>query len=189
MGPEPAGWERPQRIGDPSAADQAHFVAAPLLAGASIATVGVLGADGAQFRWPGPAMLCFTLSAMSLIASIQLAVRGRRYLYTPGEALEWWGHESEHRIPRLQREHRRDLVEWMRWKNFSATAYNFGVVALGLGAMGLLAPPEAASPAHTVVRWVAVAAAAVGTAWETTVTVRETREFIRYARTNRSRRP
>ncbi|MCL8015841.1 hypothetical protein [Streptomyces sp. AS02] len=168
-------WERPDRIGAPHSVDQAHFVAAPLLAGAAIATASVLGADGARFRWPGPAMLCFTVAAILLIASLQLAFRGRSCLYSPAELYDWWAGVTPPRRAVLQDEHKRDLEEWRYWASLAAHSYNLGIVTLGLGAIGVLAPPEGASIAHAWMRSLAAGAAAAGTAWELTATVREWR--------------
>ncbi|GHG79028.1 hypothetical protein GCM10018779_59550 [Streptomyces griseocarneus] len=166
LSPRHSGWSRPLPIGDPHAADQAHFVAAPLLAGAAVATTGVLGADGSQFRWPGPAMLCLTLAAISLITSIQLAFRGRGYIYSPAELRDWWGDEPAPDEGLLQEEQREDFRRWVRWMHRAATAYNVGIILLGCGMLGLLAPPEGASLTHAGVRWLAVAATALGTGWE-----------------------
>jgi hypothetical protein len=58
-------WAKPTLLGYGSTSDAAHFVAAPLLAGACIATIGVLGADGDKFRWPGPAMLMLALAVVA----------------------------------------------------------------------------------------------------------------------------
>ncbi|GHD81074.1 hypothetical protein GCM10010317_103870 [Streptomyces mirabilis] len=139
-------WERPNRIGAPHAVDQAHFVAAPLLASAAVATVGVLGADGARFRWPGPAMLCFTVAAIFLIASVQLAFRGRSYLCSPAELYDWWTDVNRPRHEVLRGEHKRDFAQWTYWVSRAANTYNLGIVALGLGAIGLLARPKGPQP-------------------------------------------
>ncbi|MFE6942223.1 hypothetical protein [Streptomyces chartreusis] len=166
-------WDRPALIGAPHAVDQAHFVAAPLLAGAAIATAGLLGADGGRFRWPGPAMLCFTLASIFLIASVQLAFRGRSFLYTPAELHDWWKGVHPPSQTVLQDEHRADMEQWRRWVGRAGDAYNLGVVCLGLGAIGLLAPPANASTGHALMRWLAVAAAAVATAWELITAIRD----------------
>lgn len=173
------GWKRPRGLGTPHAVDQVHFVAAPLLAGAAVATTGVLGSDGAQFRWPGPAMLCFTVAAISLIASIQLAFHGRRYLYTPAELFDWWSEEPRPGLGQLQREQREDFERWAWWMTRSTAAYNLGVIILGLGAFAMLAPPEAASFAHTWVRWISAGAAAAAAAWEAALTLRQLIDHLR----------
>ncbi|MBL1110155.1 hypothetical protein JK361_37310 [Streptomyces sp. 5-8] len=164
--PTRAGWSRPRPIGDPQAAEQAYFVAAPLLAGAAVATVGVLGADGAQFRWPGPAMLCLTLAAIALIGSIQTAFRARSYLYSPAELRDWWEGEQAPSDEVLQQEQRWDFAQWRLWVNRAALVYNLGIVLLGCGVAGLLAPPAGASEAHAGVRWLAAGATVLGTGWE-----------------------
>ncbi|MEU6299266.1 hypothetical protein [Streptomyces erythrochromogenes] len=141
-------------------------MAAPLLAGASVATVGVLGADGDKFRWPGPAMFCLTLAAIALIASIQSAFRARGYLYSPAELRDWWEGEQAPSDGVLQQEQRQDFERWMLWVNRAALVYNLGIVFLGCGVAGLLAPPDGASEAHAGVRWLAAGAAVLATGWE-----------------------
>ena len=148
-------------------------MAAPLLAGAAVATAGVLGADGAQFRWPGPAMLCLTLAAIALIGSIQLAFRARGYLYSPAELRDWWDGVGAPSDEVLQQEQRRDFERWRLWVNRAALIYNLGVVLLGCGVAGVLAPPAEASEAHAGTRWLAAAAAMLGSGWESIVMARQ----------------
>ncbi|MDQ1022615.1 cell division protein FtsW (lipid II flippase) [Streptomyces umbrinus] len=164
-------WGRPRLIGEPHAAEQAQFIAAPLLAGAAVALIGVLAADGARFRWPGPAILCFTAAAICLIGSIQLAFRARRHLYSPAELYDWWKGQTPPEQEVLVEEQQRNFELWLRWTNRAGTAYNLGVTALGVGAVGLLAPPEAASQDHAIMRWLATAAVAASAGWELALTV------------------
>lgn len=55
-----------------------------------------------------------------------------------------------------------DLYVWKRLYGWSSFAYETGVAMLGLGVLGLLAPPVHASLAHSVCRWTAVGAAVIG---------------------------
>lgn len=138
-----------------------------------MATVGVLGADGAQFRWPGPAMLFLTLAAIVLIGSIQTAFRGRSYLYSPSELRDWWAGEQAPPDLVLQREQRQDFAQWKRWANRAALAYNLGIILLGCGVAVLLAPPVGASEGHAGARWLAAGAAVLGAGWELLLVMRQ----------------
>ncbi|WP_189718450.1 hypothetical protein [Streptomyces phaeofaciens] len=156
---EPVRWRGLAPGGTRAAAEATQFIAAPLLAGAAIATIGVVaGADGAQFRWPGPAMLALTVAAISLVTGIQLALRARHYLYSKAEVEEWHGPL----VPSVEQLHAREqalhLMAWRNWYVRSYLAYNVGVALLGVGVLALLAPAEHASVAHSVCRWIAVTA-------------------------------
>lgn len=146
--------------------DQAYFVAAPLLAGVALAAVGILVTDGDKFRWPGPGVTLLTLSSILLIASIQLAFHGRQYLYSPAELSDWWDGELTPATEVLQEEQREDFSKWAKFARRAAVAYNSGIVLLGYGMVGLLAPPGGVSPEHSVTRWIAVGFAVVGASWE-----------------------
>ncbi|MGP4050250.1 hypothetical protein [Streptomyces sp. 2A115] len=117
-------------------------------------------------------MFFLTVSAIALIASVQLAFRGRGYLYSPGELRGWWTDESAPAEELLRQEQRDDFALWLRWMHRAATAYNLGIVLLGCGMLGLLAPPESASVQHAWSRWAGVGAATLGTGWEAVALVR-----------------
>ncbi|MEU6811116.1 hypothetical protein ABZ920_19435 [Streptomyces sp. NPDC046831] len=159
----PPGWARPTPLGYGSASEAAHFVAAPLLAGACIATVSVLGADADKFRWPAPAMLLLTLSFVALIGAVQYGFHARQHFYSPGDVDTWHppgGPRPAEEL--LRREQQRDFQEWRRLSRRGSTAYNAGIVLLGAATTLVLAPPEGASLAHAVCRWTAAVVTAVG---------------------------
>ncbi|WP_432042021.1 hypothetical protein [Streptomyces cadmiisoli] len=158
--------------------DMLGFVAAPLFVGAALATIGVLGADADKFRWPALSMLMLTLAAIALAASIQLALRGRRFLYSGDEVralvapLAPRSQESDHGpdgpderddldaqtaefTAELQAT---DFELWLTMSNRAAWAYQTGLVLLGLGLASILVPLAGASTADTVLRWIAVGA-------------------------------
>ncbi|AZP22797.1 hypothetical protein EJC51_46220 [Streptomyces aquilus] len=165
-----------------AAAEATQFVAAPLLAGAAIATIGVAGADGPQFRWPGPAMLALTTAAVFLLAGIQLALRARRYLYSRADTQEWEGELEEGETPQRVYQQSSDMQVWRHWYATSARAYEIGVSLLGLGILGLLAPPDHASMGHAICRWTAVGV--VGLA-----VVMQAVSAVRFNRMDRRRSP
>lgn len=117
-------------------------------------------------------MFFLTISAVALIAGIQLAFRGRAYLYSPGELSGWWANEEAPDEEMLRQEQRDDFALWLKWMNRANTAYNLGIVLLGCGMLGVLAPPEDASVQHAWFRWMAFAAAALGAGWESAALVR-----------------
>ena len=101
-------------------------------------------------------MLALTAAAVSLLAGIHLALRARRYLYSRGDVEEWLGHLEGDEVPRHAVEQMWDMQVWRHWYSMSARAYDVGVALLGLGVLGLLAPPEHASTGHAACRWTAV---------------------------------
>ncbi|SFK45306.1 hypothetical protein [Streptomyces pini] len=179
-------WGRPVPLGQGGASEAAHFVAAPLLAGACIATVGVLGADAEKFRWPGPAMLLLTLAFAALVGSVQYGFHARRHLYSPADVETW--HPPDSFRPSgelLRREQRRHFGEWLRLSRRAALTYNLGIALLGAGGALALAAPEGASFWHAACRWAASAVLAAGALAELEWTLREwwtRRALLRAAR-------
>ncbi|MET9904754.1 hypothetical protein [Streptomyces sp. NPDC006446] len=163
MGESSPKWATPAPLGYGAASEAAHFVAAPLLAGACVATVGVLGADTDKFRWPAPAMLLLTLAFVAFIGSVQYGFHARQHLYSPSDIDDW--HPPGASRPEedgLRREQRRDFQEWRRLSHRGGLAYNAGIVFLGIGTTLVLAPPGGASLGHALCRWTASAVAALG---------------------------
>ncbi|MER5832913.1 hypothetical protein ABT116_19150 [Streptomyces sp. NPDC002130] len=163
MSDDSSEWAKPTPLGYGSASEAAHFVAAPLLAGACIAMVGVLGSDGDKFRWPGPAMLLLTMAFVVLIASVQYGFHARRHFYSPADLDAWYPPGARRPAEEsLRAAQRHDIGEWQRMTRRGSTAYNMGIVLLGAGVTLVLAPPEGASLGHAVCRWTAATVTAVG---------------------------
>jgi hypothetical protein len=91
-------------------------VAAPLLAGFSLASVITVTAAADEFRWPGGVILLLTIAAVALIGAVETARRGTRD-YAP-----LWG------------SHRPEV-----WRERTWAMYHLGVIAL-LG--GLVRQPH-----------------------------------------------
>ncbi|MGW6731126.1 hypothetical protein [Streptomyces sp. NPDC055013] len=145
--------------------DSLGFVAAPLFAGAAIATIGVLGADSEKFRWPALSMLMLTLAAIALAASIQLALRGRRFLYSADEVRSWAvspnGPDSETDAAEAEITAAAQMADYEQWFDLSgraALAYQTGLALLGLGLASILAPLAKATTSDAVLRWIAAGA-------------------------------
>lgn len=157
-------WRKPSPLGLGVAVDAVTNVAAPLLAGFAIATIGVVGADGGHFRWPGPVLLCLTLSALLFVTCVQFGFHARRHLYSFADISAWWSDEEmrDHR-DLLREEQNADFQLWNRWRGRAYTAYSGGMVMLWLGVALVLVPPARSTSPDTEFRW-AAAAVAVGAA-------------------------
>ena len=159
----PPRWAKPAPLGAGQAADAAHFVAAPLLAASCVAMIGVVGADGDEFRWPGQALLALALATMALVACIQYGFHARALLYSVGDLEAWWGrHDLAEREESLRRRQQEHFDRWKSKINRAVAAYNIGVTLLALGVALCLAPPEPADTTQTVFRWLACAAVSAG---------------------------
>lgn len=154
-----ASPRRPGTPGIPATMDALTSVAAPLLAGAAIATIGVLCTDSAAFRWPALSMLLFTWAAISLVACVQISIRARRFLYTRDEFLTWTpsGAELDREITEAESAIRNEHFErWLGLSMVATWAYQAGVCLLALGTSALLIPKAGTSTGDAVLRWIAI---------------------------------
>ncbi|MFG2948171.1 hypothetical protein [Streptomyces adustus] len=140
-------------------------MAAPLFAGAAIATIGVLGADPDKFRWSALSMLMLTLAAIALAASIHIALRGRRFLYNADEVRSWASSpdnpdsELDAALAEITAEIQADDFEqWLDLSGRAAWAYQTGLILLGLGVASILAPLPSATTSDAALRWSAAGA-------------------------------
>ncbi|MET8977838.1 hypothetical protein ABZX85_19685 [Streptomyces sp. NPDC004539] len=138
------GWEQPTPLGYGHGAKEAQFVAAPLLAAASLGLAGVVaGAKDEMFLFSGPTLLVLVLSTMSLIYSIQLAYHARKFLYSKEDVLDWYGHDLTKRpelFARLRAQQGDDYATWVFYNNKAMALFNVGTVLLGFGVAAALAP-------------------------------------------------
>ncbi|MFD8003828.1 hypothetical protein [Streptomyces mirabilis] len=142
-------------------------VAAPLLAGFSIATVGVVSADGDKFRWPGAVLLCLTSAAFMFVSCLQLGFHARRHLYSWADITAWWAEDEVHdRLVLLREEQHADFQLWVRWRRRAHAAYSAGMVMLWAGVALALVPPVRSALAADQLRWAAVAVAVAGAVLE-----------------------
>jgi hypothetical protein len=139
--------------------DALTSVAAPLLAGAAIATIGVVCTDSAAFRWPALSMLLFTWAAISLVACVQISIRARRFLYSRDEFMTWnaSGAELDREVTEAESaiwtEH---FERWLRLSMVATWAYQAGVCLLALATAALLIPEAGTSTGDAVLRWIAI---------------------------------
>ncbi|WP_151775068.1 hypothetical protein [Streptomyces abyssomicinicus] len=162
-GPVGPTWRKPSPLGFGAAVDAVTNVAAPLLAGFSVAAIGVVGADSDKFRWPGPSLLCLTVSALLFVTCVQFGFHARRHLYSYADLTAWWTEEEladddRRRLLRAEQHHNFDL--WDRWRGRAYVAYSGGLVMLWTGVALVLAPPGSGTASGAAFRWVASAVAA-----------------------------
>lgn len=160
--PRPPAWSRPAPLGYGPAVDAVGNVAAPLLAGFSVSTIGIVLTAESAIRWPGAVFIALTLAAASFIMCLQCNFHARPYFYSPAEAADWWSvSDFKERREDIQAEQENDLGIWHIWMNRARRLYNLGVFALWTGIAFALMPP--AREPHTVVlsRWMAVGIAGI----------------------------
>ncbi|MFG3296549.1 hypothetical protein ACGF3G_48175 [Streptomyces sp. NPDC048179] len=138
-------WNAPGFLGYGPADAMALFVAAPLLTAAALSLAGVVGGAEDHFRWPGPILLLLVVSALTLIASIQLSYHSRLYLYSHADLVDWLSEEYvEEHAESLYREQKRDQAKWHRYSRTAVWCFNVGTLLLGLGIAAALVPPHCA---------------------------------------------
>ncbi|MEV6378623.1 hypothetical protein AB0M31_04295 [Streptomyces sp. NPDC051773] len=146
-------WDKPSPPGYGAAIEAATNIAAPLLAGFSITTIGVVSADSDKFRWPSIALLLLTLAAILLVASLQLGFHARMHLYSKADLAAWWGEETD--LEQLKEEQVADMESWRRIKGLARVAYNAGIVFLAVGISAALVPRSEEDSVNAALRWAA----------------------------------
>jgi hypothetical protein len=136
--------------------DSVGSVAAPLLAGFSLASVIVISDDAANFRWPGAAMLGLAIAAVMFIGAVQCAFNARQYIWSAADVLAWWPDMKENspREERLRSEQDWAFRRWQAWTAWTSRSYELGILAL-LAALALALPPQHAMSAQGSLRWAA----------------------------------
>jgi hypothetical protein len=155
------GWRRPTPLGYGAAIDSMSNVAAPLLAGFSITTLGVVLTAHDAFRWPGTVFIALTAAAACFVMCLQLGFLARMHLYSPADAAAWWpAKDLEEREADIRDEQEHDFGVWSQWMNLSRHFYTAGVIVLWVGLTAALAPKTGESATEGASRWVAAANAA-----------------------------
>ena len=138
-------------------------VAAPLLAGFSVATIGVVISAAASFRWPGWTLLLLTAAALALIMAVQGGFWTRYYRPETTESYEYSGN-----LPSLD--------SYRRWLRATRSFYDIGLVLL-LAAVAVALYPKG-TDVERVPRQIAAglagASAVVELAWAFMVRQRRT---------------
>lgn len=159
-------WRKPGSLGYPAALDAVGNVAAPLLAGFSLASVVVIASDPSHFRWPGAAMLALTIAAVLLVNALQCSFHARRDLWSADDVRAWWPELDEHPEWEERLRHEQDAAfrRWQQWSGWTTRLYNAGILALLIGLVCVLPPVEGGS--NQVYRWLATAFAGAATVGE-----------------------
>jgi hypothetical protein len=166
---QPPKWRKPGSLGYPAALDAVGNVAAPLLAGLSLASIMTIAANTSHFRWAGAAVLTLTIATLLLVNAVQCNFHARRNLWSPDDVRNWWPELSEHADweERLREEQAAALRRWRTWSVWTTRLYNAGICTLLIGLGCALAPAEGGSVGAC--RWAAAvcafAAAAGELAW------------------------
>jgi hypothetical protein len=113
-------------------------VAAPMLAGFTIALAGVVAQAAEKFRWPSAALLLLAISAIFLINAVQAGFWSQRPV----------------------------ALEKIRfWRAAASFSYDAGIVMLLVGLAVVLAPPSSADAVRWAATSACLAAAIGETVW------------------------
>lgn len=150
--------EVPEFYGEGAATEFMTGIAAPLLAGAAVAIIGVVVQQPSSLRWPGVTLLLLVLAASSLVAAVQFGFLARRHTATPDQVAAWWPALTQQaRARRVRRDLEDDAPLFAWWADFARWAYGLGIVVLWIG-LGVAITPDAGNEQPTW-RWLATAVA------------------------------
>lgn len=139
-------WEYPPPFGRAAAVETMTSVAAPLLAGFSIAVIGVVAQAPSSFRLPGITLAILTITAILLVACIQVGFRARAVLYSKAEIDSWWPEEDRKADPLIDYSIRvnqnNDYKKWLDYHKRARQFYNLAIVSLAFGISTALVPPS-----------------------------------------------
>lgn len=154
-------WETPDLYGEAEALNSMGTIAAPLLAGFSLAAmVQTLAINTREARWPDVALLLFMLAAILFITTVQAMFWARGYQTTPQEIKEWWPDADDHeRLTLLRRAQRRHAAGFRMWSNRARVTYSAALLCL-LAALTILAIPPQHYEQAPFWRWLAAAVGA-----------------------------
>jgi hypothetical protein len=150
-------WVTPYLYGEAEALNSMGTIAAPLLAGFSLAAmVQTLTITKNQARWPDAALLLFMLAAVFFITTVQAMFWARGYQVSPQQIKEWWPDAGDaQRMELLRDEQKLHAAGFHMWSNRARVTYSVALLCL-LAALTLLAVPPS-SHGQSVIRWLAVA--------------------------------
>jgi hypothetical protein len=153
-------WPTPRRYGAAEALVSMGTIAAPLLAGFSLAGfLQVLALSTNDVRWRDAPLLLLMLAALLLIGSVQATFWARQFQVTPGDLKDWWPDwQQPYRIRMIGRELADHNAGFRRWANLARTSYELGLLALISALTVLAVPPQSATGP---LRWIAAAAGVI----------------------------
>lgn len=143
----PHVWSRSKPLGFDQTVSALGGIAAPLLAGFSLATVVqlVTGSHVARhIRYPAAAITVFALAAVLLLYSLQFSALALGYRAAPQRRLDYFPEAADDEAV-MATVRRRQWGEEEMWRIYSARAgvlYNVGLLAFLVGLLLVLIPPE-----------------------------------------------
>lgn len=160
--PQGTIWTMPEWYGSQEALTSMGTIAAPLLAGFSLAAVvQTLTLTSSETRWSNASVLLFLLAAVLLIAAVQAAFWARQYQTSPSEIKDWWPDaDRTDRLAQLRHGQKLHAAGFRVWTNRARVVYDAGLLCL-IAALTILAVPAASDNRGSALRWVAVAVGAL----------------------------
>jgi len=154
-------WETPELYGEAEALNSMGTIAAPLLAGFSLAAmVQTLTITTSETRWPDAAFLLFMLAAVLFVTTVQAMFWARGYQTSPSEIKGWWPDSTDpKRLEKLQHEQKQHAAGLRMWSNRARVTYSAALLSL-LAALTMLAIPPSSHSHTSLARWLAVAVGA-----------------------------
>jgi hypothetical protein len=151
-------WRMPGRYGEAEAYNSMGAIAAPLLAGFSLAAmVQTLTIKTSDARWPDAALLLFMVAAVLFVFSVQAMFWARGYQTNPAEIKAWWPDAAHpQRLNMLRDQQRWHAKGFSMWANRARITYNTALLCL-LAALTVLAVPAGSDGHVAFLRWLAVA--------------------------------
>ncbi len=153
-------WQTPTRYGAAEAVISMGTIAAPLLAGFSLAAfIQVLGLSAGDVRYRDLPALLLLLAAALLVLAVQATFWARQYQVTPAELRDWWPDaDQQSRLDMLKVEQASHMAKFKIWSRRARIAFDLGLLCL-LAALAVLAVPP--GPGSAPVRWAAVGVGAL----------------------------
>jgi hypothetical protein len=163
-------WKKPSPLGLAPAFDMVTGIAAPVLAGFSVATIVIVVSAADHFKWPGATLLCLTIGLVLLVASLQFGFHARSHLYSPQEIYAWWTpadfDASPGRLELRRSEQAKHFQRWEVWVRRASITYDVGIIALAAGLGAALAPLNSEHATEAALRWTALSICWLGAALE-----------------------
>jgi hypothetical protein len=159
-GPQGPFWQTPDKYGAAEAVMSMGTIAAPLLAGFSLAAfVVIFTIKATDVRYRDVAALLLLLAAVLLVMAVQATFWARQYQVTPAQLKEWWQDaDKQYRLDMLKIEQAEHMASFQTWSRRAGTVYNFGLLCLLAGLTVLAIPPVKENPPA---RWLAVGVGAI----------------------------
>jgi hypothetical protein len=151
-------WDTPRLYGEAEALNSMGTIAAPLLAGFSLAAmVQTITISASETRWPDAVILLFMLAAVLFVIALQAMFWARGYQVNPAEIRDWWPDSADPRRLKMLRDEQRWHTRGFRmWANRARAVYSTALLCL-LAAVTLLAVPAHSHAQTAFFRWLTVA--------------------------------